>query len=253
MTPCGQGMDLIRSCYQVLMRLQEGADPVPVTWSFCKKGADLIGVPTPFGSANWNIGEDLRFDSYLGEQAGPRPWRNGQASAGLAGKRLCFPLEYFRNGVPAGVAIDLPTDRSELPLCCQSQEEGIGGVVVNGTGAMPPPPPFNCLTLPDSLSLSVTASTTGCNLIAQNSSVVRGDPGSCIWDGTIVTLAGVTNISLSFSAGTWHLSVDCFLGQPMIALVNFTQDPLQVVFSVTDTAGCCNFGGTDMFLMTFSG
>lgn len=252
LSPCGQVMDVMRSCYTCLMRLQEGADPVAVTWQFAQRGANLIGVPTPFASSGWEIGDDLRFASYLGEQAGPRPWQNGLGPGGNAGKRLCFPLDYFRSGVPAGVAIDIPVDRSELPLCCQDTSDGIGGALVNGTGAVPPPPPFNCLTLPDSLSCNVTSVGAGCAGLTQAIALIRSDPMTCTWFGTLVTWLGNAAVTLNYSAGVWTMTIDCFTGNPTIAFVSFTQVPFQVVFSVTDTAACCSFSGTDAFQVVIS-
>lgn len=235
------------------MRLQEGADPVAVTWHFAKKGADLIGVPTPFCSSVWELGEDTRFASYLGEQSGPRPYSNGIGSAGLAGRRLCFPLEWFRSGVPAGQEIAVAVDRSELPLCCQETEGSTGGVVCNGRGDCPPPPPFDCLTLPDSLSCSVASVGGGCAGLTQAISLIRSDPMTCIWDGVLTTWLGNALISLNIVGVTPSLAISCFAGPPTIVLGSFVQSPLSIVFDVTDTAACCSFAGTDLFTVTITG
>lgn len=222
-------MDIGRSCYQTLMRLQEGADPVVVTWGFAKRGAELIGVPTPFCSANWEVGDDFRFSSYLGEQAGPRPWRNGQLSAGLAGKRLCFPLQWFTDGVPAGETIAIALDRSELPLCCQETEGNIGGVVCNGTGT--PPPLFNCALLTN--PAVGTDFDVECFVLA---GPTLPKTGPCEWSGTWATWSGTFNTRLKNPTGlTWRWEIDTS-PQTVYTVVGTTDPPVAPVFSVPNVS-----------------
>jgi len=220
-------MDVGRSCYQVLMRLQEGADPVVVTWGFAKRGADLIGVPTPFCSANWEIGDDLRFASYLGEQAGPRPWRNGQLAAGLVGKRLCFPLQWFAEGVPAGESIQVPVDRSELPLCCQETDGNIGGVIVNGDGTAPPP--FNCALLIQ----SCVADDWGpqCAFL---SGPTLPKTGPCEWSGSWATWSGTFDTRIKNPSGTeWIWEIDTS-PQTVYTVAGTVDPPVHPIFHVPD-------------------
>lgn len=225
MSPCGQVMDVMRSCYTCLMRLQDGEAPVAVEWSFAKRGADLIGVPTPFGSAGWNGGDTLQFASYLGEQAGPRPWRSGVASAGLAGKRLCFPLEWFRSGVPAGQVVSVIRDRSELPLCCQNTEDGIGGVLVGGDGA--PPPIFNCALLTNN------ANGIGFDLecfVLSGPSLAK--TGTCEWSGSWATWSGTFDTRINNLAGNlWRWEIDTS-PQSVYTVAGTVDPPVQPIFHV---------------------
>lgn len=221
------------------MRLQDGADPVDVVWSFADRNADLIGVPTPFSSANWELNEPTRFLSYLGEQAGPRPWRNGQRPAGLTGKRLCFPVEWFTTGTPAGISISEPIGNDRVPSCCEQQEDGQGGVWVQGTGKAPP---CNCLTdLPDVLKVSFT-SLVGCAAIAGVTTATR-NVGTCTWSGSTPAFLGVANFTLTFSNGTWILNIDCFLGTENALASGEACSPLDVTINVTDDQACCSFAG----------
>jgi hypothetical protein len=218
-------MDVVRSCYTVNMRLQEGADPVVVQWHFAKKGAALIGVPTPFCSANWEIGDDLRFNSYLGEQAGPRPWNNGIGSAGLAGRRLCFPLSWFNSGVPAGEVINILTDRSDLPMCCQDTSGSTGGVIVNGRSD-PPPPPLACALLLN----SCVADDWGpqCPFIA---GPTLPKTGTCTWSGSWATWSGTFNTRVSNNGADWRWEIDT-APMTVYTVPGDTNPPVHPVFNV---------------------
>jgi hypothetical protein len=241
-------MDLIRSCYRTKMRLQDGSDPVSVTWMFADKNADFIGVPTPFGSANWNLGEELRFDAYLGEQSGTRPWSNGQRDAGLVGKRLCFPVDYFRNGTPAGEVIEKSLDRAGIPLCCETEEDQAGGVWVSGEGEVNPA--CDCLLdLPDVLQVRFS-NVGGCGVIANFTTATR-IPASCTWAGVIPANLGDANFTLSFFGTTWQFSIDCFLGPETVQLSGDACPPLDITFTVTDTMACCSFSGVDVYTVRF--
>jgi hypothetical protein len=209
------------------MRLQEGADPVAVQWHFAKKGADLIGVPTPFCSSNYEIGDDLRFNSYLGEQAGPRPFANGIGSAGLAGKRLCFPLDWFTGGVPAGEVISIPLDRSELPMCCQDTEEGTGGVICNGDSTPPPPP-------------------LACNLLLNNANAIDWGPmcpfisgpslpktATCTWSGSWSTWAGTFTTRIMNDGVNWRWEIDT-APMTVYTVAGDTNPPVAFSFPIPD-------------------
>jgi len=220
-------MDVGRSCYQTLMRTQDGQPPVVVTWGFAKKGAALIGVPTPFYSTNWEVGDDNRFTAYLGEQPGPRPWSNGQLSAGLAGRRLCFPLQYFTDGVPAAESIEIHLDRSQLPLCCQDTSDGVGGVVVNGNGTAPPL--FNCALLVQ----SCVADDWGpeCFLLA---GPTLPKTGSCTWSGSWATWSGTFNTRVSNTSGfLWRWEIDTS-PQTVYTIPGTVDPPVHPIFHVPD-------------------
>jgi hypothetical protein len=231
-------MDLVRSCYRVKMRLQEGADPVLVQWRVADRDADLIGVPTAFGSANWNIGEDLRFDSYLGEQAGARPWVNGQRPAGLIGKKLCFPLEWFTDGVPAGIVIDEPVGRDNVPSCCKQVSEAQGGVWVSGSSKVTVQP-CDCFDLPDELTVTFT-SLFRCNVI-EGVTIATRVPGQCSWIGSEPANGGIANFSIEFDDGTWTFNIDCFLGPEQAFVTKDACSPLDLNFFLLDSQACCSF------------
>jgi hypothetical protein len=230
-------MDLVRSCYSCPMRLQEGGPVVQVRWRFADKDADFIGVPTQFGSANWNLGEPQRFDSYLGEQAGARPWKDGSRPAGLIGKRLCFPVDWFREGVPEGVTISRNVERNLVPSCCQNVQEGKGGVSVSGKGKVTIGP-CQCLDLPNTLTVTFAGAVAGVT------SAIRV-PSFCVWAGAVNVWAGIANYTVSFAPGppgpgTWTLNIDCFTGPDSASATGSACSPLDVTVTVVDTQQCTN-------------
>lgn len=237
-------MDLIRSAYSCPMRMTVGGPLVQVQWRFADASADLIGVPTAFGSANWNLLEPERFDAELGEQTGPRPWRNGQRPAGLTGKRLCFPVDWFTSGVPVGTVINQPVGQNLVPACCVQQEDRKGGVFVSGKTTLNPS--CDCLVdLPDLLNVTFTG-ITGCGVIAGITTVTR-NVGTCTWTGAIPAFLGVANFTVSFAAGTLTFTIDCFLGTESKTVSGSACSPLDVTFTVTDDQACCSFAGTDIY------
>jgi hypothetical protein len=89
-------MDLIRSCYQVPMRLGEGDDPTLVRWFRCSADALVFPGEHCFGSMDWDEGEAC----ILGEQRPPRGvWDSGIRPARLNGTgHFVGTLEEFAQG-----------------------------------------------------------------------------------------------------------------------------------------------------------
>lgn len=240
-------MDLVRSCYRTLMRVQEGADPVAVEWSFCQPGAQLIGVPTPFCSSRWELGDDLRWESYLGEQQGPQPFVNGIIRQGLTGRKLCFPLGWFTTGVPTAEVIERPVDSNGVPACCQDARPQKGGCIVGGTGK---PKPFNCRDLPEFLTIKLRGSGVCACLNNVVVTIHRGDPELCQWTGQsigVCTFGALITFTLSFAANVWSCAVDCFLGTvtPKPVATNWTPSPFKVSFDIVDNVACCGTFGSE--------
>jgi hypothetical protein len=74
--PCGRKVDWGRSCYDIPMSFDPAADPVTVRWYFADEDQPWVPDGNQFVSLNWD-GPD-RSPNDLGEQDGPRPWRNGK-------------------------------------------------------------------------------------------------------------------------------------------------------------------------------
>ena len=117
--PCGQVMDVLRSCFKGKMRFREGDDPVTVTWFFCRGDAAIFERPTIFRGTDF---ESTPYNnSGLGQQYPPRgSWRNGQRPALLAGMVSCleFDPQWWETGIPADEVVNLPRTEVGEPLCC---------------------------------------------------------------------------------------------------------------------------------------
>ena len=119
-------MDVVRSCPVGKMRFREGDSPVNVTWFFAAPDAKIFEEPTIFRLTDY---ESTPFQNNgLGTQYPPRgPWRNGQRPARLTGKVRCseFLDDWWRDGIPDGVTVNVPRLSSGAPICCSPASLGL--------------------------------------------------------------------------------------------------------------------------------
>jgi len=136
------------------MVFREGDSPIPVRWYFASPDAYAFPGWHHFPSANWVNRRTTAGD--LGEQPGPRAWRNGSIPTN-GGTGNLFALQctggvdpsWFESGIPAGEESG-PYNASGLPECCV-------------TGPPPPPDPctssFACGGMPDVLRARVDSAS----------------------------------------------------------------------------------------------
>lgn len=202
-------MDLLRSCYSVKMRLVEGGPLVDIDWCFADPSADEIGVPTAYCSANWELHEPFRFDSEIGEQAGPRLWRNGQRPAGLVGKQLCFARTDFGERGPAVVPVPRPVDESGVALCCQAMlsegGQGYGGSIVTGDSPCTVDP-CDCALIVTDMTPDVAFWAGQCPFLGDVMTLTKDGP--CHWSGSWTTWGGTYAQRMFFAAGNWTWEID---------------------------------------------
>lgn len=124
--PCGRVVDLVRSCYRTTMRFAHGGPALPVRWYFCDPDAQLLGMETPFTSANWDPRKG-EWDG-LGEVVGAtRTWDSGSTPTWATGQGLCGSPDRWESGWEEGEEIpELEYDAQGMPLCCGS-DLPIGG------------------------------------------------------------------------------------------------------------------------------
>jgi len=152
LNPCGLVMDFLRSCYSCEMVFREGDQPIPVDWYFVDDNAQAFPGFHSFGSANW-VNRQSEAGA-LGEQPGPRPWRDGSKPIN-AGTGNTFALqcasnvdpEWWRTGIPSGEESG-PYNAEGLPECCV-------------TGPPSNLPCEDCGAVPD-VDMALTFSCPGC-------------------------------------------------------------------------------------------
>jgi len=228
-------MDYLRSCYTCNMRFGPDDDQVlPVRWYFVPEGTVVNTPPHNFFSQNWQ--ERNWSDGQIGEFGATRPWINGSTPLngfmGPSGNgRACFDsfLEAWEDGLLSGETTG-PFDADGKPLCC-----------IEG----PPPPPFDCMEVADTLTASFV-SLSGCGSI-EGTVVLSRVPTFCTWTGFKPVWTGSALVTLEYLDGDWLLTIDCFTGQPVVTVVDFSPSPFHLVFDVEDTAACCSFSGSDSF------
>lgn len=116
-------MDFLRSCYRTQCRFFAGFPAVTsVQWYFCPRGALPFPSRHRFGSLNWGSHPDQ--DASLGEVLGAlRPWVDGRAPQGRAGRAFCGPASSYANGAVLGAV--LAKDFLGVPLCCRAGPQGL--------------------------------------------------------------------------------------------------------------------------------
>jgi len=211
-------MDYLRSCYSTTMVFRVGDDPVPVQWMWAKEGAVSFPFDHKFYSTNWDSRAAIAGE--LGEQPGPKPWRNGSGDPS-PGTSLgsCTIGDWFLTGIPEG-ELTPPTGPDHKPLCCSEE-------------------PFDCMALADTLTLTI-AGTGDCTAIDQSISLTRVT-GLCQWLGVMVTPSGNATTTVEFADDTWTLDFDCFTGHVGGDGEVISPDPLEVEWTLTDTGACCSF------------
>lgn len=172
-------------------------------WQFADKNAPLIGVPSCYVSSRWDLGEDLRFDSVLGEQAGAQPWRNGSKPGGLTGARLCFPLDTFTTGIVPDTS-PRPVDEGGLPLCCGPAAPGAGGAIVGGRSDCEPG--CDCAVIVSDLEPDVGFWSAQCPFLGATMDLDKTGP--CLWSGVWHAWSGDFTQRMYFAAGSWTWEID---------------------------------------------
>lgn len=202
---------------------------------------------TPFGSRNWEARQS--DPNGLGELPGPRAWLEGDTPAnceGLMGDALAVACaeshaDWWTAGLGPG-DVTGPYDSAGRPLCCLRVPES----------ECSPAPPFDCLTISDTLSCAVTSQASACATGDQTVTATRTGPTVCEWQGVVVTFAGDAAFTLTYSAGAWSLVIDCFLGPVAGVVVSFTESPFNLVVDVPDDTWCCSPGGGGGIRLTFT-
>lgn len=100
-------MDYVRSCVSVDMRVNPN-DPnetEKVHWYFVDHDSDVIEHPTPFGSRQWEFGDD---DNNLGEVTSTRVWRDGSPLGTMESLPSIGSAELWSNGFDPTTEIDTP-------------------------------------------------------------------------------------------------------------------------------------------------
>jgi len=233
-------MDYLRSCYGCMMRFRSGDPPRPVVWYFAPAGSLPMPIFNPFFSRNWDsrAGGDSGDD--LGEVPGTRVWLDGSIPddrIGLNGDALASECaieheDWWGNGLGPGEHSG-PYDELGRPLCCLRPAES----------ECSPTPPFNCVTISDTLNVAVSSQSTPCMTGDQTVTATRFGPGVCVWLGAVETFAGTSAFELAFDGTTWTFGIDCFLGPVAGVVVSFTSSPFLLVIDVPDDTWCCSPGG----------
>jgi hypothetical protein len=97
--PCGQVMDVLRSCYSTKMRFTNGGPEYDVQWYFCPPGAKVFSGRHSYASLNYQTGRWPTSDTSIGEVVGAlRPWRNGSLPAPYDGQRIGGTAGWFSSG-----------------------------------------------------------------------------------------------------------------------------------------------------------
>lgn len=102
-------MDHLQRCYSCDMRISLNPEIIArVRWYFCPPGA--LPLPTNHfgGSKVWESNAREYPHAGLGEVSLDRVWDSGVAPVGVTGQQTETPLEWFRSGVPAEVAMAGP-------------------------------------------------------------------------------------------------------------------------------------------------
>jgi len=164
--PCGLVMDFIRSAYRVSMVCRTGDPAILVDWYKADAGAKCLTFPSPFRSKNW----EERFSEVgdLGEQPGPRTWKNGKKPKngfdGGTNSLACAAShqDWWQDGLGASEETG-PFNADGVPLCC-----------VNG----PTPPPIDLCGCTTAQELVVT-------LHAPANACLDGQSFPITWDETL--------------------------------------------------------------------
>lgn len=97
-------MDNLKSCYTTRMRLRLDPELIAtVRWYWAPPGALPLPTETAFGSTVWETPDRDYPQPDLGEIDLTRTWNNGAAPMGITGTETPTPLDWYVNGVPAGV------------------------------------------------------------------------------------------------------------------------------------------------------
>ena len=225
--PCGRACDWLRSCYTVPMLFDVTGSPINVVWYFVPPGTNFAPKGNQFVSGNWVSREVEAGD--LGEQPGPRPWRNGSNPVNYpppSGDPCSLDVK-LQNGLDPGETTGPWTGR-KLD-CCST--------------------PFDCLTLPSTLHVEIT-DLSGCGGIVGGFDIFT--VAACVWQG------GTPLFTLGYSMGAWFRFLNCSGGDPTWTQVSFSESPFELVFDVVDEtggalpAGCCSMSGLDRFRVTIT-
>lgn len=122
-------MDFLRSAYDVPMCFRDGDAPLQVRWRRALPVAKVFPVAHKFFSANW----DGRFTpgGGIGEQPGPRPWRNGAVGENPSGQVIgCQPTRWWILGLDPGELGPTFDHNCQVPCCLEANPEYWNGSLV---------------------------------------------------------------------------------------------------------------------------
>jgi len=172
LNPCGLVMDFGRSCYSCEMIFREGDPPVPVDWYFAEPDAQAFPGFHSFGSTNW-VNRKSEAGA-LGEQPGPKPWRDGSRPVN-AGQGDTYALQCAGNVHPTWWRYGIPPDEESGPY----NAEGLPECCVTG----PPPPDVpcpDCSAVP-AVDMSLSFTCPGCPDLDGTSWLLTWNAGPGNW------------------------------------------------------------------------
>jgi len=211
----------------VAMIHRVGDPAVLVDWYRADPGAKMLEIDSPFRSANWQNRYAVAGD--LGEQPGPRPWKNGKKPTngftGDANSLACakYHSDWWQNGLGAGEQVG-PFNAEGVPLCC-----------VNG-------PPASCVDSAFDILSAEIIDLAGCGNLGQPSALERVAPGDCIWQATFDITGMSTGLASVVYVGSnqWQLTITCQIGTVDVT-APFASGQV-IDFDVLDDFPCCDQG-----------
>lgn len=219
-------MDAIRSCYRVAMVCREGDPAFLADWYFTDSTAKAMDQLSSFRSKNWENRDAV--EGALGEQPGPRPWRNGKKpDNGYVGNQdsldcARYHSDWWADGLGAGDSVG-PFNLSGVPLCC-----------VDG-------PPASCVDGEFDILAAEIVDVSGCDNLGQPSALERESEGVCKWTGFYDTDIGTAIVAVDYLGGSsWGLQSTCVDGI-VPATAPFVSGGT-VEFACDDFNSCCTSG-----------
>jgi len=218
-------VDFLRSCYRVPMIVRTGDPAVLVDWYFCDKDAKPLDVDSAFRSKNWDNRYAVAND--LGEQPGPRPWKNGKKPKnGFTGdtkSQRCarYHADWWATGLGPAESVG-PFNADGVPLCC-----------VNG-------PPISCIDTEFDVLSAEIIDIQGCSNLGQPSALERIGPGLCKWLCNFdITGPSTAAAAVEYTgSNNWELTTTCD-SSVVTATAPFVSGQV-VDFTVDDDFPCCD-------------
>lgn len=209
------------------MVMRVGDPAILAEWYFTDKGALPLDVDSSFRSKNWENRDAVA--GVVGEQPGPRPWKNGKKPKGgfdgQTNSQRCarYHSDWWANGLGPGDDPG-PFNVSGVPTCC-----------VDG-------PPASCLDSVFDLLTAEIIDIAGCGCLGIPSALGRTDPGLCEWSCTFDLCDSSTGMAVvTYVGGTsWELDITCHLGE--LSGTGSFSSGTSIDFTVDDDFPCCTDG-----------